>query len=428
MALPGSASAAPPSCDNGGPPRSVQPGEPKEVLRCYGQPGVAIHVTITQQGVHGTASVVDNDTDLVRVLYTAAPDPEGTLDSFSFQATSSGSEVEGTQNTKSVANTDDVPVCQGSVQSYVAEVAKTAGSCSDPDAGDVLDVTITQQGTKGTAVVVDNNTDHPHVEYTAASTTSVVQDTFRFQATDGSDPKSNLVTVNTQNTPPPPPDMPPTCMLFEGTHIVGESIFLGSCGDDRSIVHVTITAQATKGVASITGNDTQVARVHYTSSALGADQFKVRASAGGQQSQEYTVNTFAYPDKEPGGDVGPEVNPEAGLGGLSAGTVRVGKKGSFTIKRKVDCTGAGPNCKVANTLNAKVAASSAKKKNVKLGSSKFTVKAGKKGAIKLKLTKKGLKLLKRNGKIKGKIKTTVKRGKSVTTTTVSVTLKAPKKK
>ena len=108
--------------------------------------------------------------------------------------------------------------------------------------------------------------------------------------------------------------------------------------------------------------------------------------------------------------------------------MRVGKKGTFTIKRKVDCTGLGPSCTVTNTLSAKVAASSAKKKSLKLGGSKFIVKAGTKGAIKLKLTKKGLKLLKRLGKIKGKIKTTVKRGKSVTTKTFTVTLKAPKKK
>ena len=146
------------------------------------------------------------------------------------------------------------------------------------------------------------------------------------------------------------------------------------------------------------------------------------------------MNTFAYADTEPGRTFGrespsnPRGGPERLLGGSSAGTVKVSKKGSFTLKRKVDCTGPGPNCKVANALSAKVATGSAKKKNLKLGGSKFTVKAGKKGAIKLKLTKKGLKLLKRKGKIKGKIKTTVKRGKSVQTKTVTVTLKAPKKK
>ena len=54
---------------------------------------------------------------------------------------------------------------------------------------------------------------------------------------------------------------------------------------------------------------------------------------------------------------------------------------------------------------------------------------GTKRAIKLKLTKKGLKLLKRKGKIKGKVKTKVTRaGKPLRPRTVRVTLKAPKKK
>ena len=59
--------------------------------------------------------MVDNDTNQVRALYTANAGTEGMTDSFKFQGTSSGGEVgnEVTRNTNNVANTDDVPVCQG---------------------------------------------------------------------------------------------------------------------------------------------------------------------------------------------------------------------------------------------------------------------------------------------------------------------------
>jgi hypothetical protein len=113
-------------------------------------------------------------------------------------------------------------------------------------------------------------------------------------------------------------------------------------------------------------------------------------------------------------------------GGLSAGTVRVTRTGAFTLPRKVDCTGSSGDCKVVNAFTARVAAGSAK--TLKLGGSKFTVTSGKKRAIKLRLTRKGLKLLKRKGKIKGKVKTKLTRAGKTYSKTVRVTLKAPRKR
>ncbi|MGI8511186.1 MAG: hypothetical protein ACR2NH_00970 [Solirubrobacteraceae bacterium] len=80
----------------------------------------------------------------------------------------------------------------------------------------------------------------------------------------------------------------------------------------------------------------------------------------------------------------------------------------------MDCTGSGPDCTVKTLVTGSVpagkASASAKRRRIKLGSSSFKVKAGKKGKVKLKLTKAGLKRLKRLRKIKAKGKITVKRG------------------
>jgi len=68
------------------------------------------------------------------------------------------------------------------------------------------------------------------------------------------------------------------------------------------------------------------------------------------------------------------------------------------------------------------------RKTIKLGSSSFKVKSGKKGKITVKLTRKGLKALKRLKRLKVTVTVTVKRGNNTATKKVKVTLKAPKKR
>ena len=46
-------------------------------------------------------------------------------------------------------------------------------------------MTITTQGTYGTAVVVDNNTAHPQVKYTAKSDPTAAGDAIKWRASDG---------------------------------------------------------------------------------------------------------------------------------------------------------------------------------------------------------------------------------------------------
>lgn len=181
----------------------------------------------------------------------------------------------------------------------------------------------------------------------------------------------------------------------------------------------------------------------------GAHTFYVRATdaAGNTDStpasRSFTVSvsnpaTPSKPKPKPKPTPKPKPKPTTKIpsigGAKSAGTLRVSSKGKVTLpKPKVDCSGAGSDCTVKTSVTGppppqgKKASSSAKKKRVKLGSSSFEVKAGKTGKVKVKLTKKGLKRLKRLGKIKAKVKITVERGSKVTTKTVKVTLKRPKR-
>jgi hypothetical protein len=101
----------------------------------------------------------------------------------------------------------------------------------------------------------------------------------------------------------------------------------------------------------------------------------------------------------------------------------------------VDCTGSGPDCAVKVSVTGHVPAGKAgagagrrKAKPVRLGRSSFKVKTGKRGKVRVKLTRKGLRLLKRQKRIKATVKITVTRSGLSAKKTVRVTLKAPKAK
>ena len=116
------------------------------------------------------------------------------------------------------------------------------------------------------------------------------------------------------------------------------------------------------------------------------------------------------------------------LGDGTAGTVRVNKRRVFKLRgHRVDCTGPGPACAVTTKATAKVdfAAPSAVRKR-RIGGSKFTVASGKTKAIKVKMTKKAFKALKRRGKMKAKVVVKVKRGTQGSKKTVKVRLKPPR--
>jgi predicted RecA/RadA family phage recombinase len=124
-----------------------------------------------------------------------------------------------------------------------------------------------------------------------------------------------------------------------------------------------------------------------------------------------------------GGGGGGQLIDAPGLTGpRSAGSVVVARSGVFTLpKQTVDCTGAGPACKVKTTVTPR-------RGGVKLGGSSSGVPTGKKGKVKAKLNRNGLRRLKRAKRLKAKVRITVTRGTQSAKRTVTVTLKAPKRK
>jgi hypothetical protein len=116
-------------------------------------------------------------------------------------------------------------------------------------------------------------------------------------------------------------------------------------------------------------------------------------------------------------------------GASAADTVKVASNGSVTLfKHEVQCPLGGVPCVVKTSLSGAVKTSGKKRKTLKLGGSAYAIAAGKQGAVKLKLTAKGLRLVRRSKRVRGTVTITVTKGTAVTTKKVKVTLKAPKKK
>lgn len=130
-----------------------------------------------------------------------------------------------------------------------------------------------------------------------------------------------------------------------------------------------------------------------------------------------------------GGD--PRVDPPSVAGPSSGGSATVSKKGLVVVsKQSVDCTGTGPDCTVRAVVTGLVpagkASASAKRRAVRLGGSSFKVRAGKKGKVTVKLTRRGLKLVKRLKRVKATVRIVVRRGAITMRKTVRVTLRAPR--
>ena len=245
--------------------------------------------------------------------------------------------------------------------------------------------------------------------------------------------------------PPPPPDTtPPDTTIDSGPSGATEDAtptFGFSASETGSSFDCRVDTAAFAPCSS----------PHTTASlGNGAHTFDVRATdvAGNVDptpaSRSFTVST-AQPQApgtqpQPTPIIPPFITPPStatdppDIGGAgSAGTLTVSSKGLLTLRRHaVDCTGSGPDCAARTSLTGSLpagkASSSGRRRTVKLGGSSFKVKTGQRSKVKVKLTRKGLKLLKRLKRIKAKVTITAKRGAISKKKNVKVTLKAPKKK
>lgn len=451
MLLPGTASAAPPPCEfNNG--ATYQVNETQAAGNCeLGESGGT--VTISQQGTKGTATVTNRG----QVSYTASTTGDDTFTVSASDGTTSTPHVVTTHN---VAQVNDPAVCHITTPSGFPPAPVTVvghwrviATCQDaPNETANVSIVIDTPAdpAKGETRIIGNGNHTAELQYRGKTADA---DSVGFHANDGNS-DSATQTFSTTNAADTSNHAPNCEDGTEGSRlhnpIGGPDFTAGVCADgDHDVLDITITQQPAHGVATVVNVQTEDAEVDYHATSAGNDSFKFKANDGTADSNEATVTlcngdgcvtTTPPPTTKPPTTyplpTGTTITkfPAALAGGNSGGTVTVSSNGTLTLKRKVDCTGAGPDCAVSDSLSAQLvgASSAAKKKKkaktVKLGGSKFTVKAGKKGAIKVKLTKKGLKLLKRLHKIKAKLKVTVKRGTVVTKKTLKVTLKAPKAK
>lgn len=162
--------------------------------------------------------------------------------------------------------------------------------------------------------------------------------------------------------------------------------------------------------------------------------FVTKSSSGGGPSGGGDPPAFD-PGPKPGGPIlgaqpGKGTDPPARpsiSGSASVGTVRVSATGSATLGgRRVACPSQGQACRVAVAASAPSAgraSGSRKAKRLQLGAASYVVKAGRTGAVKLRLNRKARRLLRRRKGIAARVTVTVRRGSVRATKTYRVTFR-----
>ena len=328
----------------------------------------------------------------------------------------------------------------------------TIGGCIDEE-DDNLDVTITQQGTKGTAVVIGDNTPNPTIQYTASA---VGSDTIKFKANDGTG-DSNEATLTTTNTAAPA-NAAPVCTGAGNRAVeVGKTTDFTCTDADGDALDVSITQSATRGTVTIVGDNTPHPDRSLHGHGGGGRRLQVqgqrrrgrlRGGHGDHRQHEpghrrrhgwrhgngrrgrsrYRRRRGPQPQRHRRPDPGPAEHRRIEFRGRCRGVVQ----GRLQAPSERGLHGPGPDCAASTAASgsvpANLASASAKRKTIKLGGSSFKVKSGKKGQVTVKLTRKGLRALKRAKRLKMTVTITVKRGTSTVTKKVKVTLKAPKRR
>jgi hypothetical protein len=101
---------------------------------------------------------------------------------------------------------------------------------------------------------------------------------------------------------------------------------------------------------------------------------------------------------------------------------RVGRSGSVVLGEVVDCTGSGPACRVRTGLFVS-RRRPAKSSLVRVARSSFTVPSGRRARVRLRLSKNGLRLLRRNRKLRTRLRVVVVRGDRTVRRQARVTLR-----
>ena len=109
-------------------------------------------------------------------------------------------------------------------------------------------------------------------------------------------------------------------------------------------------------------------------------------------------------------------------GSSRGGLVRVSRSGRLTLKRhRVDCLSSGPRCDISTAVSGRVSAAAT------LGRLKYRVRAGRRGKVRGKLGRRGRRALRRQKRVKARLRIRVRRGQAVSRRTIRVTLRAARR-
>jgi Ca2+-binding RTX toxin-like protein len=212
----------------------------------------------------------------------------------------------------------------------------------------------------------------------------------------------------------------------------GSDVLAGGAGDDTAVysartkaVHVTLDGADNDGEAN--EKDQIRLTVEGTKTGAGDDAINVRDGIKGEVScgagrdvvTADAVDTIANDCEE-------KNVPALATCSVRSGSVTMSRTG--VIRVRVTCPTAGKGKLTLQTAGAYKAKKTRKK--VKLGSKSFSVKAGKAKTVKLKLSKKARRLVRKNKHLRARATLTVKGASAAKATkrTKTLTIRAPKKK
>jgi hypothetical protein len=322
-------------------------------------------------------------------------------------------------------NFDCYPGTVGSPYQHEVGEAESDAYCAPNGADDPVTITPANDAAHGTVTVRDNGTSYPTLVYTATGTGT---DTYTFSATDGTD--TQVYTAHTDNRAAT--NDPPNCLgpqMSMDDLVVGHAYPIGQCSDEEGEtgnITVSVVQQPAHGTVSVQDQGGQTPTIVYTPTSNGDDTFTFKGNDGTQDSLVAGASVHNI-----GGAAAPVVQPKPatpapavtfGLKKVPA-SIQIASNGTAVIP----VTGT-PGSKGSVVVSSDKAIASAKKKAkkaiLKFAHKGFTVPKSGLARVKVTVSGKALKALKKARKIK--VKVTIKTDK--TTVTKRIVLKAPKAK
>ncbi len=315
-------------------------GQPVTIGTCTDADGDNLSLGVENPGPsRGTTQVGQQNTNDPSLVYTptqAGPDTIR-LNATDGRGTSSTVEVAAVNV---AAGSNDPPACVGSAPSPRLKPGQSAqiGSCSDPDAGDTLELSVTTAPTKGTISINGQNSASPKLRYTA---TAAGADSVQFKASDGEGGNSPLAIVAIQNDPAPV-NQAPVCASTLVVTLVGTTRDFRCTDPEGQPLSYVVEKPPGRGTVTPIADG-----LRYRATAAGGDSFVFHAGDGTSSSAATTIASVNVAPGGPGPPMTPPADPPkkracAGLSGKRAAKCKLDQKvksrcGRLKGKKKTIC-------------------------------------------------------------------------------------------